>query len=123
MAIGTIFTIRGHCDPAYTLFTFDSADYTGKFNHDLTFASVVYSFQQPYPDPIIYDMDSVSLTFAVENTGSPGLINHITEDFVLEIRYPEGQEQDLSIVSINSIETLMVIKINAAFGLSLTTES
>ena len=121
MATGTIFTVRGHCDPAYTKFSLASVTPARGFTHDASFVAPVYAFQQPVPSTM-YDRSGNPMTFTVNNAAAnPGLINHITEEFVLDVRYPQGQEQDLSTATTHNLEALMISHINPAFGLSLTT--
>jgi hypothetical protein len=120
MATGTIFTLHGHCDPAYTTFTFDSVETDKKFNHGAAFVAPVVAFMQPLPGVRYARDDTTPLAFAVDNTSSiDGLINHITEEFVIETRYPEGQVPAPGSYSINDLKAAAISEINTAFGLSL----
>jgi len=111
MLTGTIYTLRGHCNPSYTTFTFDSLTTDKRFDHDSSFVATVVAFQQPtnYPSG-----------FSVANAGAtPGLINHITEDFVIDTRYPQGAAPVLSSLTIAALSADAIAQINAAFGLTL----
>jgi hypothetical protein len=121
MATGTILTIFGHCDPAYTTLTLEGFEYFKTFNHGASFSAPVFAFQQPIPDALIYGRDgSTPMTFAVNNAGSvDGLINHITEKFILELRLPQGSELDMTTISFDTLRATMLSEINTLFGLSL----
>ena len=122
MSTGTIFTTRGHCDPAYTTFYFDSLEVDRQFNHDASFVAPVVSFDQPLSPAIVYGQDGVTQMVFTPNNGSsiPGLIGHITENFVIDTRYPVGQVPDHTTITIGSLSSAAIAQINAAFGLSLS---
>lgn len=120
MATGTIFTLRGHCDPAYTTFTFDSLAIDKEFNHGAAFVAPVVAFMQPLPGVRYARDDTTPLAFAVDNASSiDGLINHITEEFVIETRYPEGLTPAPGSYTVASLSAAAIGQINTAFGLSL----
>jgi hypothetical protein len=122
MSTGTIFTTRGHCDPAYTTFTFDSLEVDKQFNHDATFVAPVVAFQQPLPPAVVYGRDGVTPMVFTPNNGAsiPGLIGHITENFIIDTQYPEGQVPDHTTITVETLSAAAIAQINAAFGLSLS---